>query len=148
MVSNQSIETYTTCSDTETCRVGEALGRILPANAVVAFFGDLGAGKTTFIRGLSIGVGCADPRAICSPTFNLLNIYPGDKVVYHFDLYRLPREEEFFAAGFNEYFSLKGVCCLEWADKILNSLPENTIHVTLSYLGAESRRIEISRGLS
>lgn len=140
-----AFETYTTHSDVETRRIGEIMGRTLTPNAVIAFFGDLGSGKTTFIRGLVEGAGCTDLRSVSSPTFNLLNIYPGDKVVYHFDLYRLPRTEEFFAAGFNEYFTAGGICCVEWADKILSSMPTDTINVTLSYLGAEKRKIEIER---
>jgi tRNA threonylcarbamoyladenosine biosynthesis protein TsaE len=135
---------HTTFSDVETRRLGETLGRTLPSNAVIALFGDLGAGKTTFIRGLVEGVGCSDLRTVSSPTFNLLNIYPGDKVVYHFDLYRLPRGEEFYAAGFDEHFTAGGVCCIEWADKIATALPSHTISVTLSYLGAEGRTIEIA----
>jgi tRNA threonylcarbamoyladenosine biosynthesis protein TsaE len=141
-----AIETYTTHSDTETHLLGQTIGKTLKANAVVAFFGDLGAGKTTFIRGLVEGVGGTDSRNVASPTFNILNIYPGVKVVYHFDLYRLPRDEEFFAAGFDEHFTAGGICCIEWADKINSHLPPHTTHITLSHFGTTSRQIEITGG--
>ncbi|MBS0603681.1 MAG: tRNA (adenosine(37)-N6)-threonylcarbamoyltransferase complex ATPase subunit type 1 TsaE [Verrucomicrobia bacterium] len=136
---------HTTQSDAETHRLGASFGRELPPNAIVAFFGDLGAGKTTFIRGLVEGIGSIDTRNVCSPTFNFLNIYQGVIAVYHFDLYRLPRAEEFFAAGFDEYFAAGGVCCIEWAEKLETSLPAEAIAVTLSYNGAESRQINIAR---
>ena len=143
-----AVETYTTRSDIETQLLGETLGKTAPPNTVIAFFGDLGAGKTTLIRGLAAGAGCVEMRSVSSPTFNILHTYPGEKMIYHFDLYRLPREEEFFAAGFDELFTAGGICCIEWADKILSSLPTHTVRITFSHLGAMTRRIEIARGNS
>jgi tRNA threonylcarbamoyladenosine biosynthesis protein TsaE len=137
---------HTTHSAEETHDLAKAFGQSLPKGAIVAFFGDLGAGKTTFIRGLVDGIGSIDLRKVCSPTFTFLNIYNGDKMVFHFDLYRLPREEEFFAAGFDEYFNAGGICCVEWAEKIASSLPSRAFSVTLSYLSEETRKIEIVRG--
>lgn len=84
-----------------------------------------------------------DPRDVSSPTFSFLNIYQGNKTVYHFDLYRLPRAEEFFTAGFNEYFCAGGICCLEWAEKIAYELPSGVYSVNISYFGAEGRSIEV-----
>lgn len=136
---------YISPSAEETHRLGKTFGQSLKSGDVVAFFGDLGAGKTTFIRGLVEGAGCAEPKSVCSPTFNLLNIYPGEKMVYHFDLYRLPREEEFFAAGFDEYFHSQGICCIEWAEKIPASLPPHALRVTFQYLGEDARQIQIER---
>ena len=117
----------------------------MPLNAIIALYGDLGAGKTTFIRGLVEGAGSIDPRIVSSPTFTFLNIYQGEKMIYHFDLYRLPGKEEFFAAGFDEYFNAGGICCMEWADKIESELPLNVFDVKLCYIGEEKRQIEISR---
>lgn len=134
-----------THSSEETHRLGISFGQSLKNGDVVAFFGDLGAGKTTFIRGLVEGTGCPDIRSVCSPTFTFLNIYSGEKKVYHFDLYRLPREEEFFAAGFDEYLQAGGICCIEWAEKIPASLPSSAIRVTFQYLEEGSRQIEIER---
>ncbi len=85
-------------------------------------------------------------RNVCSPTFTFLNIYNGNKVVYHFDLYRLPREEEFFAAGFDEYFTTGGICCLEWAEKIASALPSHAYKVIFLSLGENTRQIEIIKG--
>jgi tRNA threonylcarbamoyladenosine biosynthesis protein TsaE len=110
----------------------------------MALFGDLGSGKTTLIRGIAEGAGCTDLRGISSPTFNILNIYPGSKVVYHFDLYRLPCASEFFASGFDEYFTAGGLCCIEWAEKILAELPANTVTVTLSHCDITTRHIKIA----
>jgi tRNA threonylcarbamoyladenosine biosynthesis protein TsaE len=137
---------HTSYSSEETEALGRAFAESLPAGSSIALFGDLGAGKTTFIRGLTQGIGSIDPRSICSPTFTFLNIYPGDKTIYHFDLYRLPKEEEFLSAGFDEYLTAGGICCFEWAEKIPTLLPKETYRITLTYFGAEGRRIEISGG--
>ena len=136
--------THIALSADETLQLGKTFGSALQKNAIVAFFGDLGAGKTTFIRGLAQGVGSIDPRNVSSPTFTYLNIYEGDKTVYHFDLYRMQGKEDFFKAGFDEYFQAGGICCMEWADKIASELPDGTIKITISYLGEEKRQIEIS----
>ena len=138
--------TYTSDSPEETHRLGKAFGSTLPVNAIVAFFGDLGTGKTTFIRGLVEGIGGIDLKSVCSPTFTFLNIYQGNKTMYHFDLYRLPRSEEFFAAGFEEYFYAGGICCVEWAEKIKAQLPCETINVQISYLNEGCRQIEVIGG--
>lgn len=142
-----SLKKYITSSADETHALGRILGQSLNLGEVVAFFGDLGAGKTTFIRGLVDGVGSVDTRSVSSPTFAFLNIYNGEKMIFHFDLYRLPREEEFFAAGFDEYFKAKGICCIEWAEKIPKYLPSHSIRVSLTYLDEMTRQIEILRNI-
>ena len=134
---------YVTQSHEQTLQLGQSLGAHLQPNSIVAFFGDLGAGKTTFIRGLALGAAATEPRDICSPTFTYLNIYKGPKTLYHFDLYRLPSEREFFAAGFDEYFTMGGICCIEWAEKIEGALPKGTLFVRLAYLSEGQRQIEI-----
>lgn len=139
--------TYISDSAEATHRLGKTFGAALPANAIVAFYGDLGAGKTTFIRGLVEGIGGIDLKDVCSPTFTFLNIYPGNKMLYHFDLYRLPRKEEFFAAGFEEYFHAGGICCVEWAEQIEGALPQETFNVELSYLEQGCRQIQITLGV-
>lgn len=128
----------------ETFQLGRSFGSSLPKNAVIALFGDLGAGKTTFIKGLVEGAGFLDSRYVSSPTFALLNIYEGNKTIYHFDLYRLKDKEEFFRSGFDEYFSAGGICCMEWAEKIEEELPAGSYKINISHLGAEKRQIEIS----
>lgn len=103
----------------ETHAVGCKFGKELPSHAVVYFFGNLAAGKTTFIRGLVEGRG-GDPFSVQSPTFAYLNTYPG---VMHFDLYRLADKAAFFQMGFEEYLEQAEICCLEWAERLLDSLP-------------------------
>ena len=134
---------YTTHSAEETHCLGKAFGQSLLVGSIVAFFGDLGAGKTTFIRGLVEGIGSIDIRTVCSPTFTFLNIYNGDKIIFHFDLYRLPKEEDFLAAGFDEYFQAGGICCIEWSEKIAALLPPHTFKINFSYLGEKTRQVEI-----
>ena len=136
---------HITHSPDETHLLGKALAIALPTNTVVTLLGDLGAGKTTFVRGLAEGVGSIDSREVCSPTFTLLNLYHGKKTIYHFDLYRLPKTEEFYAAGFDEYFTAGGICCIEWAEKIASILPLETIQVSFVYLEEGTRQIEITR---
>ena len=132
-----------TTSWEETYHLGKTLAKELFPGAVIALCGDLGAGKTTLIRGIAESIGGIDSRTICSPTFTFLNIYPGNLPIHHFDLYRLTRSEEFFQAGFDEYFYAGGICCIEWAEKIQNHLPSSTLFVHFSYTGAEEREIEI-----
>lgn len=134
-----------TNSSEETHQLGKAFGQSLKNGDVVAFFGDLGAGKTTFIRGLVEGTGCSETRSVCSPTFSYLNIYSGKQMIYHFDLYRLPREEEFVAAGFDEYLHANGICCIEWAEKIPAFLPKRAIRITFEHLDEDIRQIVIER---
>src|SRR5262249_40233900 len=123
----------------ETHLLGKALAKELYPGAIIALGGDLGSGKTTFIRGIAEGIGGVDLRIICSPTFTLLNIYAGNVPIYHFDLYRLPYPEEFFLAGFDEYFQSGGICCIEWAEKITGYLPDSTLFIDFSYTGENTR---------
>lgn len=132
-----------TDSAEQTHELGKLFGTTLRAGAIVALHGDLGAGKTTFARGLVEGASQAECREIFSPTYSFLNIYQGKLPVYHFDLYRLPREEEFTNAGFHEYLEAGGICCIEWADKIPQLLPKPHFEVTLRYLGENQRDILI-----
>lgn len=136
--------THITHSDRETQELGAFFGACLEENAVVAFFGDLGSGKTTFIRGL---VQARSADSVSSPTFQFLNIYSGSIPIYHFDLYRLPSPQEFFEAGFGEYFEAGGICCLEWAEKIHMELPQKAYRITFSYDTESQRKILIQKGV-
>jgi tRNA threonylcarbamoyladenosine biosynthesis protein TsaE len=124
----------------ETFRLGAELGRSLPPSAIVALFGDLGAGKTTFVKGLVSAITGLDPALINSPTFTYLHLYPTRPAVHHFDLYRLRTADEFLALGFDEYFSEEGIVCIEWAEKIDAILPKGTLSVHLDHAG-EDRRV-------
>lgn len=139
-----SLDRYVSESDSDTRKIGEEFGKQLPPDAIVTFFGDLGAGKTTFIKGLASAVAGCPPEDVCSPTFTYLNIYEGSTAVYHFDLYRLDNAEAFMRMGFDEFFSAGGVCCIEWSERIIALLPSNTIKVHLKHLGEDRRAIEIT----
>ena len=133
-----------TNSEAETFALGEAFGKELKPNSVVCFFGDLGAGKTTFIKGVVAGAADYPPALVSSPTFVYLNIYKGSKTIYHFDLYRLHDAEEFLSMGFDEVFFAEGICCIEWSERIMGLLPQDCIRVELAHEKEMSRRIVIN----
>lgn len=138
-------QAYYTChSEAETIALGREFGKSLPDNSVICFFGDLGAGKTTFIKGLANGIADYPPEKVNSPTFVYLNIYSGTKNVYHFDLYRLRDSDEFLSMGFEEMFNADGICCIEWSEKIADLLPSHCLYVTMSHVGDHQRTIRIS----
>lgn len=113
----------------------------MEAGAVICLFGDLGAGKTTLIKGIVSALTQTVPEEVCSPTFAYLNIYEGKCPVYHFDLYRLEDEEAFLSLGFEEFLFSNGVCCIEWSERIAALLPPRTIRVTLTHVAEERREI-------
>ncbi len=145
-VSKLSETSFLTSSPEETFELGRKLGAQIPSNSILTLYGDLGVGKTTFIKGFVEGAVGLSPNEVCSPTFNYLNIYSGKQTLYHFDLYRLKNGEEFFLMGFDEYFSLQGICCIEWPEKIADRL-ETPISVRLEYAGQNERSISISGGV-
>lgn len=132
-------------SDEETSQIGEGLGKILSVGQIVCLFGDLGAGKTTFLKGLVHGAASLHPDEVNSPTFSYLNIYSGKKIVYHFDLYRLKNADEFLAMGFDEYLFGDGICCVEWPERISSILPQNFIEVKIDHEGGDRRNIAIKQ---
>lgn len=127
----------------ETIAFGQTLGRSLEPNAVLCFFGDLGAGKTTLIKGVVHGVTGLSPEEVTSPTFAYLNIYGNELPVYHFDLYRLSELDEFLSLGFEEYLFAGGVTCIEWSEKIAPILPKDAIKLFLFHESETTRRVEI-----
>ncbi|MDF2577255.1 MAG: yjeE [Chlamydiales bacterium] len=134
-----------THSAAETQAIAYVIGKRLKPNTVICFFGDLAAGKTTFIQGLvSSLVDASDEIVVNSPTFSYLNIYPGKLPVYHFDLYRLKDAEQFLEAGFDEYFYADGICCIEWSERIQTILPSSILKVSIEHRGPEQRHITIS----
>lgn len=135
---------YITHSASETQALALSFGRTLPPNSVLCFFGDLGAGKTTFIKGLAQGISPGLEDQVSSPTFTYLNIYRGTSTLYHFDLYRLKDADEFLGMGFDEMFYADGICCIEWSEKIASLLPKGTICIRMSHLNESSRQIDIT----
>jgi len=135
---------YTTNSAEETIALGKQLSKQLKDNSVVCFFGDLAAGKTTFIKGLASGVTDCELEEINSPTFVYLNIYEGRRKVFHFDLYRLNGPGDFLDMGFDEYFYSGGVSCIEWSERMDSLIPSDSVRVEMKHVGDNKRRITIS----
>ena len=131
---------YISNSPTETEALGEALAARLTAGTVVAFTGDLGAGKTAFTRGLARGLGV--PDRVTSPTFTIVNEYEGGRLpLFHFDLYRLGDPEELFDIGWEDYLARGGVCAVEWSENVADALERDTVRVDIRRGGEESRRV-------
>jgi tRNA threonylcarbamoyladenosine biosynthesis protein TsaE len=121
---------------------GELATRLAPG-ACVALYGDLGAGKTQFVRGLVRGLG-GDARRVCSPTFVLLNVYPTPRMtVYHLDAYRVHGPEDFEAIGFAELLEQGGLVVVEWPARVEPLLPASRVNVSLEVASVRMRRITI-----
>jgi tRNA threonylcarbamoyladenosine biosynthesis protein TsaE len=133
-----------TSSAEETSRVGFDLGKSLSPNTILCLRGELGAGKTTFVKGLVRGVTGLDEDSVNSPTFVYLNIYEGALSVYHFDLYRLQDEEEFLLMGFDEVLSSGGISCIEWSERLEEYLPAERLVVDLEHVDPTTRKITIT----
>ena len=135
---------YITNSPEETERVGAALGKILEPGSILAYRGDLGAGKTAFTRGLARGLGYTEP--VTSPTYTIVNEYLGGRLpLFHFDMYRLASSDDLWDIGWEDYLERGGVCAVEWSENVDNAM-ENAIYVTIYKTGEESRRIVIEGG--
>ena len=113
---------FYTASAYETEELGARLGRQLRPGAVSAFYGDLGAGKTAFTRGLARGLGIEDP--ITSPTYTIVNEYPGKIPLFHFDMYRLTSSEDLFDIGWEDYLTRGGVIAVEWSERVEDALED------------------------
>ena len=134
---------FQTKSSAETIRIGKSIGSHLLPGDVVALVGELGAGKTQFIKGMATGIGVGKPTYISSPSFTLINEYPGRIPFYHIDLFRLEREKEAEELGLEDYFQGKGIAAIEWADKIPSFLPKEILLIHIAYTGIHTRSIEI-----
>ena len=131
-------------SPAETEALGEKLGRILPAGTVLAYRGDLGAGKTAFTRGLARGLGSAEP--VTSPTYTIVNEYTSGRIpLFHFDMYRLRSSDDLFDIGWDDYLERGGVCAVEWSENVADAM-EDALVVTIEKTGDEQRRITLEGG--
>lgn len=131
-----------THNDAETENVGERLAEVLRPADVIAFYGDLGAGKTTFVRGLARAMGASE--RVSSPTFVLMHIYEGRIPIYHFDAYRLENSEELLNIGAEEYIGTDGVACIEWSERTEELLPKDCLRLKIYYrtdLGPTGREL-------
>ena len=137
---------YITNSPAETEAVGVALGQVLQPGAVIAYRGDLGAGKTAFTRGLARGLGCAEQ--VTSPTYTIVNEYlTGRMPLFHFDMYRLKSADDLWDIGWDDYLERGGVCAVEWSENVEDAM-EDAIYVTIEKTGIDSRRITIEGGVT
>ena len=136
---------FITNSPNETESIGVALGKILPAGTVIAYQGDLGAGKTAFTRGLAKGLGCTD--MVTSPTYTIVNEYLSGRLpLFHFDMYRLHSSDDLWDIGWEDYLERGGICAVEWSENVADAM-ENAITVCIEKTGDESRRITIEGGI-
>lgn len=130
-----------TKSPEQTMHLGRICGELLTQGSVIALMGDLGTGKTVFVKGVAKGVGVADEGEITSPSFVLVNEYQGRFPVYHVDLYRLQNAEEVDDLGWEELICPPGVTLIEWAEKVLQLLPEERTEVHLEWVNAVERKL-------
>ena len=135
---------FITHNPAETEALGAALARVLHPGAVIAYRGDLGAGKTAFTRGLAQGLGCSEQ--VTSPTYTIVNEYLSGKMpLFHFDMYRLGSADDLWDIGWEDYLDRLGVCAVEWSENVDEAM-EDAIFVTIEKLGDEDRRITIEGG--
>ena len=132
-------------SSSETIEIAQQFCSTLSMNTVIALHGDLGAGKTTFVKGVAKGLGALDMDSVSSPTFSYLNIYDGQIPLFHFDLYRMNNVSDFILSGFEDYFHAGGICCIEWPCFALEVLPKGTILIDFKHQGMLEREIIIRR---
>ena len=135
---------FETHSPEQTEAVGAALAKQLIPGAVVAYRGDLGAGKTAFTRGLARGLGAGEP--VTSPTYTIVNEYLSGRLpLFHFDMYRLYSADDLFDIGWEDYLERGGVCAVEWSENVAEAM-DGAIIVQIEKTGEDSRRIIISGG--
>ena len=137
---------FITNSEEETEALGARLAVKLEPGAVVAFTGDLGAGKTAFTRGLARGLGI--PDRVTSPTFTIVNEYEGGRLpLFHFDMYRLGSSEELFGIGWEDYLARGGVCAVEWSENVEDALEEDAVRVDIRRGDREDWRVIAIEGV-
>ena len=135
---------FMTRSPEETEAVGAALAQQLNSGSVIAYRGDLGAGKTAFTRGLARGLGYTG--LVTSPTYTIVQEYLGGRLpLFHFDMYRLSSSDDLWDIGWEDYLDRGGVCAVEWSENVEDAM-ENAIFVTIEKTGEQSRRITVEGG--
>jgi len=136
------MKTITTNSPEETMQIASEIAGKLSEGDFLALEGDLGAGKTVFVKGLAKGLGVEDHLHVNSPTFVILKEYAGRVDLYHFDVYRIDQEHFSDTLDYRKYFYGKGITVVEWADKIKDIFPEEYLEIVISHAGETSRRFE------
>jgi len=136
-----AILTVETSTPDATENIGADLAARLEPNDVVALYGELGSGKTCFVKGIARGLNVSHP--VKSPSFNIINEYPGATTLYHIDFYRLAKSAEIEETGWMECLGAGGIVVIEWAERVKNMLPYKRIDVYFEVLGDDTRRLEI-----
>lgn len=135
---------FITHSPEETEKIGAALAKKLKPGTVIAYRGDLGAGKTAFTRGLARGLGYLD--AVTSPTYTIVNEYLGGRLpLFHFDMYRLPSADDLWDIGWEDYLDRGGICAVEWSENVAEAM-EDSIVISIEKLDDATRRITLEGG--
>jgi len=135
---------YITNSEAETEALGAEIAQNLPDGAVLAFYGELGSGKTAFVRGMARGMGIK--ALVNSPTFTIVNEYIGPRSLFHFDMYRLGSADELFDIGWEDYLARGGICAVEWSENVEDAFEGDEYIVRFEKLGDNARRITIEGG--
>ena len=130
-------------SVSETQNLGKNLGSLINQPLVIALIGDLGSGKTAFVQGLAAGLEVPAQYYITSPTFTLINEYPGRCDLVHVDLYRLEKIDDLEDIGLDEMLHGRSVIAIEWADKLMNSLVEDRLTVRMEIAGGDQRNLSL-----
>lgn len=143
-LSMDEMELVSTSLD-ETLRIGRIIGEGADPGTVIALIGELGAGKTSLTQGIAAGLDVPGTYYVTSPTFTLINEYPGRIPLYHFDVYRLSGSLDLEDLGYEDYFFGDGLVAVEWAEKLMDSLPESTLFIRMERLGDDERRLSLSR---
>lgn len=128
-------------TETDTLALGKRLGTLLPPGAFVALHGDLGAGKTVFVRGIASALGISE---VTSPTFTIVQEYDSSPRLLHFDAYRLSDEDELYAIGFDDYLRQDAIVVMEWAELVAGAIPTNRFEIRIEGEGAGTRRVAVS----
>ena len=136
---------FITNSPEETEKIGEKMAKALPAGTILAYQGDLGAGKTAFTRGLARGLGANEP--VTSPTYTIVNEYLSGRLpLFHFDMYRLRSADDLFDIGWEDYLDRNGICAVEWSENVAEAM-EDAVFITIQKTGESSRRITVEGGV-
>lgn len=134
----------TTGSAGETEALGVSIGSLLQPGSFLALRGDLGGGKTCLTRGVVASLAPQSAHLVASPTYAIMNSYPGNTPVYHFDFYRLTGEDDIAELGFEEFFYGDGVCVVEWSERLVELLPADVLILLFEYAGDDRRHVTIT----
>ena len=140
------VKEYITNGEAETEALGARLGKVILPGTVIAYTGDLGAGKTAFTRGLAKGLGVTE--RVTSPTFTIVNEYEGGRLpLFHFDMYRLGSSDELFDIGWEDYLGRNGVCAVEWSENVEDAMEDEPIRIDIRRGDSDDqRRITVTDG--